>query len=271
MEVHAIRDREPPPDPFGDRAIELIDAVGRADFAPRLFELVHGAAACEHVSVFAFEGSQPPRTVLAENTGDTRLASSVAEKYVARYWRLDPANRVAARAGQPAGSWGLRISANDITDSIYRGHCYTGVGLSHRLSISQSRNGMNYRLNVYCRRTRPFSEGVMHRIFGSADLLMALVRRHDAQGHGVEPAITVSNFQERLKDAGPKLSKRELEVTALIAKGLSSHGIALELGVSINTVLTYRKRAYTRLNISTQNELMLLLLGPQGAAGRLSA
>lgn len=271
MEVHAIRDRKSPPDPFSDRAINLIDAVGRADFAPRLFRLVHDVTGCEHVSAFAFDGAQPPRTVLAENTGDTRLASSVAEKYVARYWRLDPANRVVDRAGQPAGSWGLRISASDITDSIYRGHCYTGVGLGHRLSISQFRNGKNYRLNVYCRRARPFSEGVMYKVFDAADLLMALVRRHDSKGDGAETAITASTFQQRLKDAGPKLSKRELEVTALIARGLSSHGIALELGVSINTVLTYRKRAYTRLNISTQNELMHLLLGTQGTAGRLNA
>jgi len=46
----------------------------------------------------------------------------------------------------------------------------------------------------------------------------------------------------------------------LIASGLSSHVIALELGISINTVLTYRKRAYARLDISSQNELMQLLL-----------
>jgi len=34
----------------------------------------------------------------------------------------------------------------------------------------------------------------------------------------------------------------------------------LSLGLSINTVLTYRKRAYSRLGISTQNELVRLLI-----------
>lgn len=271
MEVHAIRDRERPPDPFRDQAVNLIEAVGRSTFPPYLFRLVHDAAGCEHVSAFAFDGRQPPRVILAENTGETRLASSVAQKYVARYWRLDPANRILDKTDHLDGSWGLRISASDITDSIYRGHCYTAVGLDHRLSISQFRNGQNYRLNVYCRRDRPFSEGVTHKIFDAADLLMALVRRHDTERDAAETPMTVSTFQQRLRDAAPTLSKRELEVTALIARGLSSHGIALELGVSINTVLTYRKRAYTRLNISTQNELMRLLLGTRGLAGRLAA
>lgn len=37
-------------------------------------------------------------------------------------------------------------------------------------------------------------------------------------------------------------------------------GIALELGAGINIVLTYRKRAYARLGISSQNELMRILM-----------
>ena len=36
--------------------------------------------------------------------------------------------------------------------------------------------------------------------------------------------------------------------------------IALHLGISVNTVLTYRKRAYGRLKISCQNELLRLIL-----------
>ncbi|MDP2411516.1 MAG: LuxR C-terminal-related transcriptional regulator [Pseudolabrys sp.] len=271
MEVHAICHRKSPADPFREQVVSLIDNVGRPSFPRYLFRLIHDATECEHISAFAFAGRQPPRVVLAENTGEPRLASSVAQKYIARYWRLDPANRVLDTTGPHGSIWGLRIAASDITDAIYRGHCYTAVGLGHRLSLSQFGNGQNFRLNVYCQRAKPFSESIAHKIFDAADLLMALVRRHDTEQNGAGPPLPVSTFQQRLRDAAPKLSKRELEVTSLIAKGLSSQGIALELGVSINTVLTYRKRAYTRLNISTQNELMRLLLGAQSKAGRLAA
>jgi hypothetical protein len=41
-----------------------------------------------------------------------------------------------------------------------------------------------------------------------------------------------------------------------VAVGPSPEGIALGLGVSLDTVLTYRKRACARLGISSQNELL---------------
>jgi len=56
------------------------------------------------------------------------------------------------------------------------------------------------------------------------------------------------------------LTSREADVCAAIIRGVTSEGIALELGVGLNTVLTYKKRAYARLNISSQNQLMRLVL-----------
>ncbi len=53
---------------------------------------------------------------------------------------------------------------------------------------------------------------------------------------------------------------RETEVCAAIVQGMTSEAIALKLGISVNTVLTYRKRAYMRLGISCQNELLRFIL-----------
>jgi hypothetical protein len=39
--------------------------------------------------------------------------------------------------------------------------------------------------------------------------------------------------------------------------GISSAGIALDLGIGEETVMPYRKRAYMRLSIATQRELLL--------------
>jgi LuxR family transcriptional regulator, activator of tox operons len=46
----------------------------------------------------------------------------------------------------------------------------------------------------------------------------------------------------------------------MIARGMTSEGIGLQLKIGLNTVHAYRKRAYMRLNISSQNELMRLIL-----------
>jgi DNA-binding CsgD family transcriptional regulator len=52
------------------------------------------------------------------------------------------------------------------------------------------------------------------------------------------------------------LPRREAEVCARILYGLSSVGIALDLSVSEETVKTYRKRAYQRLVIGSERELL---------------
>jgi len=51
------------------------------------------------------------------------------------------------------------------------------------------------------------------------------------------------------------LTQREADVCAAIALGYTTLGIGLNLGISVNTVATHRKRAYAKLGISCQNEL----------------
>lgn len=56
------------------------------------------------------------------------------------------------------------------------------------------------------------------------------------------------------------LSAREVEVCTLIMLGHSSESISLKLDLSLNTIFTYRKRAYAKLNINSQNELFRICL-----------
>jgi DNA-binding CsgD family transcriptional regulator len=51
------------------------------------------------------------------------------------------------------------------------------------------------------------------------------------------------------------LSLRERSVCARIIYGMSSTGIALDLGIGEESVKTYRKRAYLRLGIGSAYEL----------------
>jgi DNA-binding CsgD family transcriptional regulator len=49
---------------------------------------------------------------------------------------------------------------------------------------------------------------------------------------------------------------REIEVCARIIYGLSTLGIAVDLCLSEETVRTYRKRAYQRLALGTERQLL---------------
>jgi len=75
-----------------------------------------------------------------------------------------------------------------------------------------------------------------------------------------ETASFCAALAARLHALDGRLTRRELDVLARILSGLTSEGIALDLRVSVNTVLTYRKRAYGRLGVSSQAELFALCL-----------
>ena len=53
-------------------------------------------------------------------------------------------------------------------------------------------------------------------------------------------------------------------MSARILYGLSAAGIAVDLGIGIESVTTYRKRAYRRLGIATQRELLVWYLKLRG-------
>ena len=81
-----------------------------------------------------------------------------------------------------------------------------------------------------------------------------MTRRHRRQRWTPPTNVT------RSAAIAPSLPARELDVCVSIVNGVTSEGIALALNVSIDTVFTYRKRAYARLGISSQNELVKLVL-----------
>jgi len=57
-----------------------------------------------------------------------------------------------------------------------------------------------------------------------------------------------------------KLSPREKEVALYIAKGISTNDIAKKLGIKSNTVSTFRKKIFVKLNINSNVEIFMLFL-----------
>jgi DNA-binding NarL/FixJ family response regulator len=82
-----------------------------------------------------------------------------------------------------------------------------------------------------------------------------------AGGSPITPAIAqhlILRFQERVpsvgREAGPSLSKRELEVLELVVKGFTFPEIAGLLALSPHTVGTFVRRIYRKLEVSSRGE-----------------
>ena len=92
-----------------------------------------------------------------------------------------------------------------------------------------------------------------------APALTAIVARHCREEDVAEAPMTI----ESLFAAGEQfktLTPREKEVCQRILSGYGSAAISAELGISLHSTFTYRKRAYEKLGICSQNELFAIAL-----------
>src|SRR5207248_737958 len=74
------------------------------------------------------------------------------------------------------------------------------------------------------------------------------------------PALTSLDEIQKCIRSATDLSRREAEVCARLLYGYSHCGIALDLGIGKETVMTYRKRSYQRLGIGSPRELLMWYL-----------
>ncbi len=238
---------------------DLIAALGRPDFPRRLFQVARKFTDCHSVTSFAFGTARSPRLLFAENVGDVPVSRQIADEYIAHYWRFDPANGLTPDTMRAGSCRAMLIGADEIAHPSYRQHCYRAIKLVNRMTIMRRAGDSVIRVNFYRGRgNRAFDHGV-DAIAAAGDALIALIARHDAWAAKADGGEDFE-YLERLRYLCPSMPRRQLEVCALIVRGFFSEAIALKLGISLNTVLTFRRRAYARLRISSQNELMRLVL-----------
>lgn len=107
---------------------------------------------------------------------------------------------------------------------------------------------------------REFDRADVERIASRAELLLSLTWKHaDTLIRQERMAHAITNLDEivhHIAASPEELSPREAQVCARILYGQTTTGIALELGIGNESVMTYRKRAYRRLQIGSHRELL---------------
>ena len=106
---------------------------------------------------------------------------------------------------------------------------------------------------------------MLARLFHAVPIMSAMLSRHwDRLGHTeLQASPPDSRIDKIFADFGTSvLTNREREVTQLILRGHSSESIDPHLDISVGTVRTHRGKAYAELGITSQSELLSLLLTP---------
>jgi DNA-binding CsgD family transcriptional regulator len=261
METYDLENGRRGNNPINRQIGDLIGKIGSPSFETSFFRILREATACEHLTAFASSRRAPARLLFAINRGERPVARMIAGKYLERYWNHDPANLVCNRSPSRSYEIAVRVFSHDIDHDAYRHDCYSSVDLVDRFSIIKRQSEETIRLNLYRSGQRGrFSVADFAPVLECADAVFALLANHDAQRLAADRNGEADVLARRLRQIMPQIARRELDVCVGIMQGKSSEAIALALGISVNTVLTYRKRAYARLGITSHNELMRLVL-----------
>ena len=255
----------------------LIDHSQADDLPERLVHALARIVPFELVAVFVYCGRSRPMNVY--DNFETADAKKGIAAYIENTYVLNPFYQAQLR-GIPDGVYRIRDLA---PDAFFESEYYR----SYRAVPSESEEigyitedwpqgmeeidiavtlepDMVTEISVYRSfRDRGFRDDELARLSTVVPVITALLRKywvaHGAAGMQASPPD--SRVDDAFADFGKQvLTEREREVTRLILRGHSSASICFNLGISLGTVKTHRKNAYAKLNISSQSELLSLLL-----------
>lgn len=242
-----------------------IRALGTAAFDNALFGFVQRTIPIDYLTVFVHrDGERAPTVAMSASSGgpgwDRRLSSS----YLGRYWRVDPATKPLIEDCSNGRVGTVRTRPLDIDNPQYRQECYADLRVRERLALSSELGPECVRLNVF--------RGMGHYFFSDAEiewlrsqavLLGALAWRHQQidQIRCPRARWEPPELERRLTSVAGGLSNRERQVGARIAAGWTSDAIAADLGLSKNSILTFRRRLYAKLRVNSVARLYRLIEG----------
>lgn len=242
----------------GDTLALLVDAIGEDRFGLALARFLNELCGADHFAAFRIDRDDL-REVAACCIEPERTARDRVECYLSQgWWKRDPAMVEAQRCLQAVPPSVIHVDFSDDAYAALRPTVYYDV--RDRLLLCGHGPNADFGLSIVrADPLAPFAGEAIEKIADSADLLMSLLGKHADLSQtrpNVAQALTALEEIENCIVATSTLPRREAEVTARILYGMSSVGIALDLSVSDETVKTYRKRAYQRLTIGSERELL---------------
>ena len=236
---------------------ELLRSLGSERFGPTVRDSVMSLiGGCRRMYLFEATGNED--TSLQYHFGEPGLVE-LFPAYLKWYLRLDPVSD-AYRAAPNFSDMALqRVRPSDIASSGFRHRIFDHAGIVERISIIQ-RGPQAWRVMSVARHSSDgcFTDSEIESLIGLSCLVLPMIpvnRRRE----GGPVNLSVHELEHRFASRFAALTLRERQVCARAAIGMSVEATALDLGIAKTSVLTYRRRAYLRLKVTSPYELCALV------------
>lgn len=234
--------------------LPLVSAIGSRHFETALAHYLNAACGVEHVSIFrSIEGVPVPTSSMSADGTD--VSERQTRTYIhAELWRDDPSMRRAMSCADAVEPLVLHLDLVRAHRSKFRDALLHRLNIHERVFICGRREGGILGLAMWqSSRTTSLDPSRDQQVLAATQAAYAMLSKHldiCGQGESLARALTsLEEIEQCVARSTLKLPRRESEVGARILFGLSTTGIALDLGLSEETVITYRRRLYTRLAV----------------------
>lgn len=252
--------------------ISVIRTLGTRYFTVSLMSFLAEICKADHYAIFGITAVQPFHIIGVSRDGtDTAKRQSIL--YISgTYWKSDAMMQRAQQELDANVIWTDHMAIKKLPRGDFRSRIYSQTHVSERAVMFGGRQQPAFLLSIL--RT---SHGVGDSSLNSeafkrcAPILAPIIGKHlEINNSRLDASLALTSLDmiaETLATSALSLAAREREVCARVIYGMSTTGIALDLEIGEETVSTYRKRAYQRLGISSQRELVIWYLGLWGKRG----
>jgi DNA-binding CsgD family transcriptional regulator len=235
----------------------LLHAIDKDALGPTLLESIKKLTAGVQ-RLYLFESTSEEQNQLQYYFCEPHV-EELFPTYNKWYLRQDPIAEAYRAAPMCSDVVLQRIRPDDISSSGFRQRFFEEAGIVERVAIVQ-KGQTSWRGMTMARHKSQgcFSDEELSNVLGLAFLALPMIPlcqrlREDADHPSVD--LLEARFENRFT----QLTHRERQVCARAVLGMSVEATARDLGIAKTSVLTYRQRAYLRLNVKSPLELSALV------------
>jgi DNA-binding CsgD family transcriptional regulator len=234
----------------------LLQTVGTAQFGAAVHDAVMQVTGGAR-RIYLFEATSREDSSLQYAFCEPQL-EALLPAYSLHYHNVDPVCDAYGAAPATCDVAVQRVRPVDIASDGFRRRFFQQAGIVERVSIIQRGESAWRVINVARHKsTGTFSDGEIDALVGLACLALPMLPLNRRRVAARLP--TAAHVEYRLRHLFPALTRREQEVCARATMGMSVEATALDLGIAKTSVMTYRKRSYQRLGVSSVQELCALV------------
>ena len=250
-----------------DKFAKSISSVGKSAFHEEFAEFLRSILPFENIISLVFNGNSIPAPIMTKTYGTNVFAR--LESYLSATYLLDPVYHFHIRRERKGIYWLKEMAPDNFLRSRYHEWYYGRIGILDEITIFQPVNEtttITISMGTDTASGKKFSAKQEKTLKRMAPAIHSLVNCdwdiRKRFGSPVETGDSLSRNLQGIVEArhGVTLSGRQAQVAIMILRGHSSPSIALELGISPQTVKVFRRQLYAKCGISSQSELFRMML-----------